>query len=130
MKQSGRIWNQMMNEQMSTWGSTQLSCESCIYYRNSDNGTIVSAVHMDDFLSIASSKEENERFKNRMWSMWTISDLGAVCFIVGVVVAWDRSNRTIMLSQTVLIDKIIMQFGQKNASQASVPPVAVTFIYE
>ena len=121
MKQSGRIWNQTMNEQMLTWGFTRLSCESCIYYRNSDNGTIISAVHVDDFLSIASNKEENERFKDQMRSVWTISDLGAVRFVVGIAVAWDRPNRTVMLSQTALIDKIVTQFGQKNASPASVP---------
>ena len=121
MKQSGRIWNQTMNEQMLAWGFTRLSCESCIYYRNSDTGTIVSAVHVDDFLSIASCKEENERFKDQMRSVWTISDLGAVRFVVGIAVAWDRPNRTVMLSQTALIDKIVAQFGQKGASPASVP---------
>jgi len=86
MKQSGRIWNQTMNKQMISWGFTCLSCESCIYYRSSDSGTIVSAVHVDDFLSIASNKEENEQFKNQMHNVWTISDLGAVCFIIGIAV--------------------------------------------
>ena len=121
MKQSGRIWNQMMNEQMLSWGFTRLSCESCIYYRSSDSGTIISAVHVDDFLSIASNKDENERFKNQMRDVWTISDLGAVRFVVGIAVTWDQPNHTVMLSQTALIDKIVSQFGQKNASPAPVP---------
>ena len=73
MKQSGRIWNQTMNEQMLSWGFTRLSCESCIYYRSSDSGMIIFAVHVDDFLSIASNKDENERFKNQMRNVWTIS---------------------------------------------------------
>lgn len=110
-----------MNEQMLTWGFTRLSCESCIYYRNSDDGTIISTVHINDFLSIASNKEENEKFKDQLWSVWTISDLGAVCFVVGIAVAWDRPNHTVMLSQTALIDKIITQFGQKNALPATIP---------
>ena len=59
MKQSGRIWNQTMNEQMLSWGFTCLSCESCIYYRTTESGTIISAIHVDDFLAIASNKEEN-----------------------------------------------------------------------
>ena len=121
MKQSGRIWNQTMNDQMLSWGFTHLSCESCIYYRNSDSGTIISAVHVDDFLSIASNKMENEKFKDQMRSIWTISDLGAVRFVVGIAVTWDRPNRTVMLSQTALIDKIVTQFGQRNASPAPVP---------
>ena len=121
MKQSGRIWNQTMNEQMLSWGFTRLSCESCIYYRKSNSGTIVSAVHVDDFLSIASNREENERFKDQMHRVWTISDLGAVRFVVGIAVTWDRPNRAVFLSQTALIDKIIAQFGQKSASPAPVP---------
>ena len=121
MKKSQRIWNQTMNEQMLSWGFTHLSCESCIYYRKSDTGTIVSAVHVDDFLSIASNQDENECFKNQMCSVWTISDLGAIHFVIGIAVTWDRPNHTVMLSQTVLIDKIITQFSQKNASPAPVP---------
>ena len=54
-----------------------------------------------------------------MQEAWTISDLGSVHFIVGIAVNWDRPNHTIMLSQTALIDKIVAQFGQRNASPSS-----------
>ena len=121
MKQSGRIWNQTMNEQMLSWGFTRLSCESCIYYRSSDSGTIISAVHVDDFLSIASNKDENECFKNQMCNVWTISNLGALRFVVGIAVTWDWPNHMVLLSQTALIDKIVSQFSQKYASPAPVP---------
>ena len=56
-----------------------------------------------------------------MHLVWTISDLGTVCFVIGITVAWDRPNHTVMLLQMALIDKIIAQFGQKNASPAPVP---------
>jgi len=88
MKQSGRIWNQTMNEQMLKWGFTHLSCKSCIYYRMTESRTIISSIHVDDFLSIASNKEENEHFKNQMRSVWTILDLGAIHFIVGIAITW------------------------------------------
>ena len=121
MKQSGRIWNQTMNDQMLSWGFTHLSCESCIYYRNSDSGTIVSTIHVDDFLSITSNKMENKKFKDQMRSIWTISDLGTVRFIVGIAITWDHPNQTVMLSQPALIDRIVMQFGQRNTSPTPVP---------
>ena len=60
MKQSGRIWNRMMNEAMMLWGFIQLSCESCIYYRKAESGIVVAAVHVDDFLSITDSPTKNE----------------------------------------------------------------------
>ena len=106
---------------MLSWRFTCLSCESCIYYRKSDTGIIISVVHVDDFLSIASNKNENEIFKNQMRKAWTISDLGNVRFVVSIAVTWDRPNHTVMLSQTALIDKIVAQFGQRNASPSSLP---------
>ena len=56
-----------------------------------------------------------------MRATWTISDLRNVRFVVGIAVTWDRPNKTVMLSQTALIDKIITQFGQRNASPSSPP---------
>ena len=75
MKQSGQIWNQTLNAQMITWGFTHLTCESCIYYRKSDTGIIIAAIHVNDYLLIANSKDENEHFKNQMREMWTMSEL-------------------------------------------------------
>ena len=121
MKQSGCIWNIIMNEKMISWGFTRLSCESCIYYRNSDSRTIICAVHVDDFLSISSNKNENEKFKDEMQQVWTISDLGTVRFVVGITINWDWPNRTVMLSQTALINKISSHFGQKNTAPTGLP---------
>ncbi|GLB33225.1 putative protein with domain of unknown function (DUF4219) [Lyophyllum shimeji] len=121
MKQSGRIWNKTLNENMIAWGFTRLACESCIYYRRTDSGTVIAAVHVNDFLSIASSKAENDRFKDQMQQVWTISDLGIPKYVVGIGIEWDRQNSTVRLSQTALIDKIISQFGQKDATPLSLP---------
>ena len=121
MKQAGRIWNQTLNDNMISWGFTRLSCESCVYYRRSDTGIVITAVHVDDFLAIATSNEENDKFKRQLRSAWTISDLGLPKFVVGIAIQWDHDKRTVQLSQTALIDKIISQFGQSNATPLSLP---------
>ena len=52
------------------------------------------AVHVDDFLMIASSKVKNEKFKTQMRETCTISDpctisdLGTIRFVIGIGVAW------------------------------------------
>jgi transposase InsO family protein len=121
MKQAGRIWNKTMNDAMLSWGFTRLSCESCIYYRHDDSGTVIAAVHVDDFLSIANSREANEVFKSQMKQIWTISDLGDVQQLVGIAIVRNRAARTISLSQTALIDRIISQFGQSDAFPVDTP---------
>jgi hypothetical protein len=70
---------------------------------------------------VASSKDENEWFKVQMWTMWTISNLGDVHLVVGIAVEWDCPNHTVMLSQTALIDYIILQFGQVATSPLRMP---------
>ena len=121
MKQSGRIWNQTMNDVMLSWGFTRLSCESCIYYRKTDTGTVISAVHVDDFLSIANSKAANESFKTQMKSLWTISDLGEAKHCVGIAISRNMPKRTVSLSQKALIDKVVKQFGQSDSHTVSTP---------
>jgi hypothetical protein len=85
------------------------------------SGTILAAIHVDDFISVASSQEENERFKAQMHKAWTISDPGDVHFVVGIAVEWYRPNHTVKLSQTALIDQIILQFRQADAPPLSMP---------
>lgn len=121
MKHAGRIWNQTVNEKMTSWGFTRLACKPCIFYRNSSNGTIITALHINDFLSIASNKAENDQFKDQMRTAWTITNLGAPKFVVGIAVEWDHDKLTVQLSQTALIDRIIKQFGQKDATPLSLP---------
>jgi hypothetical protein len=56
-----------------------------------------------------------------MRQVWTISDPGDVQFVVGIAVEWDRPNHTVRLSQIALMDRIISQFGQADASPLSMP---------
>lgn len=125
MKQAGHIWNQTLNEQMLVWGFTRLACKSCIYYHQKPTGMVILAVHVNNFLAITSSKDENERFKAQMRETWTISDLGMPCHLVGVSVEWDKENHTVALSQTT-INHVVQQFRQDKAYPLSLPmePVA------
>ena len=121
MKQAGRLWNKTMDAAMIEWGFTRLSSESCIYYRRTESGIVIAVVHVDDFLSIADSEEENKRFEAQMATRWIISSLGEPKFCIGIAIKRNRADRTVTLSQTALIDKIIIQFGQREAHPISTP---------
>ncbi len=97
MKQAGCIWHKTMQEAMISWGFEQLSLEYCIYHRASNTGTVIAAVHVNDFLFIADTKEENEQFKAKMKETWTISNLGEAKFCVGISISQNRAERTVAL---------------------------------
>jgi hypothetical protein len=124
MKQASRVWNKTFDESIRAWGFQRVPCEWCVYHRSSETGTIIFAVHVDDIISIASSAEENNRFKSDLDAKWKISDLGEAKFALGIAMTRDLPNRTISLSQTALIDRIVSDFGQSDAHTVDTPMVA------
>ena len=120
MKQAGRIWNITLNDAMINWGFIRLLCEYCVYYRNTDTGTIIAIVHVNDFLSIASSKEENEQFKSQLQEHWEISE-GDASFMLGMQIKRNCLNHTISISQEAFIDKLLTEFNLTDATPSKVP---------
>ena len=121
MKQSGRIWNSTMHKAMLNWVFKRLHADPCVYYRVTALGTVLSAVHIDDFLIVSSAPEASHAFKEELKSLWTISDLGEASFCIGIAISHNRADRTISISQTALIDHIVQQFGQTEADPISTP---------
>ncbi len=52
---------------------------------------------------------------------WTISDLGDAHFCIGIAIKQDRNARTVSISQTALIDKIISEFRLSAAAPVNTP---------
>jgi len=124
MKQASRVWNKTFNQAVTEWGFEKVSVEPCIYRRESPSGTIIFGLHVDDIISTASVPEENQQFKAQLKTRWEISDLGPAKFALGIAISRDLDAKTITLSQTALIDKIVAQFNQEDAHTANTPMVA------
>lgn len=121
MKQGGLIWNRTLNDAMLSWGFVRLKSEHCIYYRRTSSGVLLVAVHVDDFFTVGSSKAVVSDFKTQLKTKWQVSELGDAHFCLSIAITRDRLNRTISLSQTALIDRVVSQFGLKDAVPVSVP---------
>ena len=124
VRQSSQILNHALNASFLSWGFSCSECEWCVYTRRSDNGdTSIIAIHVDDMLATSSNKTEADRFRTELESTWQITALGELKLVVGIALRLDRAKRTITLSQTALIDKIVLAYGQKDAKSASTPIV-------
>jgi hypothetical protein len=87
-----------------------------------ENGvTNLVAIHVDDMVAAASTRDANELFKTQLRSKWDISDLGNIQFCLGIGIVRDPERCTITLSQTALIDRLVMQFHQTDAHPAATP---------
>jgi hypothetical protein len=121
MKQGGLVWNWTMNQVMLTWGFIRLECKHCIYYCKTDTGTILVTIHIDNFFTVGDRKAVINDFKTQLRTKWTMSDLGAACFCLGIALEWDHTSRTISLSQHALIDKVVKQFSLTEAAPVLTP---------
>jgi hypothetical protein len=129
LKQAGRMWNREMHESMVEWGFRRLLCEWCVYVRVVDGVTNLVAIHVDDMVAAASTRAANDLFKAQLRSKWDISDLGDVQFCLGIGVVRDPERRTITLSQTALMDRLVTQFHQNDAHPATTPMEAGLRLY-
>jgi len=121
MRQSSRIWNKTMHTSFLKWGFNRTECEWCVYSRCAATGSTILAVHVDDMLATSSNDAEATLFCSELESTWQITALGEAKLVVGIAVRRDREMRTVMLSQTALINKIIVVFHQTDATPASTP---------
>jgi hypothetical protein len=79
---------------------------------------------MDDIFATSSSAAENDHFANLLKSRWQISELSPAKFALGIAFSCDRTARTITLSQTAFINKVINWFNQADAHPSKTPMVA------
>jgi hypothetical protein len=124
MKQASRIWNKTFHDTVTSWGFRRMSNEWCVYHCVSETGTTIFALHVDDIIAASSSTDETNRFRADLKSRWDISDLGPAKFALGISISRDIANKTISISQTAFIDRILAKFNQSDVHPCDTPMIA------
>ena len=63
-------------------------------------------------------------FRNELKSKWEITELGEPRLALGIAISRDRNNRSITLTQTSKIDRLVEEYGQSDARTVDTPMVA------
>ena len=61
------------------------------------------------------------RAKEELTSAFSMVDMGPISYYLGLQIKRDREQRTIKLSQSIYIEKIVHRFGLQNAKPANTP---------
>jgi hypothetical protein len=128
MKQASRIWNHTFDKAMKELGFRRISNEWCVYRRDTESGTVIFAVHVDDIISAASVPEENAHFKDELRSKWKITNLGPTKFALSIAIERDHVEKSVSISQMAFIDHIVDRFNQTDAHPVDMPMVHGTQI--
>jgi len=63
LKQVGCIWNCTFDNAVTGWGFQCLNSNQCIYHYDTETGTVIFAIHINNIFSITYPPKENTHFK-------------------------------------------------------------------
>jgi hypothetical protein len=117
LKQSPRVWYNTFANFLSEQGFKPLDADSSVFCRE---GTII-AIYVDDLLITGDSRENIDIIKKSLSSHFHMSDLGPCHFYLGMEVIRDRPRRSLRLSQTAYLRKVLEDNGMSTCSTVNTP---------
>ena len=125
--QAGRTWNEELNSHMERVGYTATSKDPAVYAKGSWNQEdfTVGGFWVDDFVGIG-SRAQLEALAESVDGKYSITRLGEVKWVLGMLLEHDHAARTISISQEAFINSILACFNLMDASPLLTPLVPGT----
>ena len=120
LKQSGRCWNDHLNESLKSMGFIRNETDPCVYQLNTNDCRAIIIVYVDDMLVMTENKAAKNKVKALLSSGLEVKYIGKVSQMLGVKFERETSG-CITLSQKDYIDKLLTQFGLEDAKGAKTP---------
>jgi hypothetical protein len=124
LKQAPRQWNKTLDAFVRGQGFKRCVIDPSLYVRGSGSSIVLLAVYVDDLLIFGNDSVFISTFKTALSSRFTMKDLGQVRDILGMSVTRDRAKRTLSLSQSAYIRRLVAKFRldpDQISSSRSVP---------
>ncbi|CAM8986036.1 unnamed protein product [Rhodiola kirilowii] len=119
---SPRQWNKKFDSCMISLGFIRSKYDSCLYLKMLNTvSPIYVLLYVDDILLICKSKSAIETVKKKLKQNFDMKNFGSAQKILGVKIIRDRKHRTICLSQTDYINKVLTKFSMLNVKPSPVP---------
>ena len=104
-----------------SWGFTRCNNDRSIFVFQSDGILHIIALYVDDLLMLSNNLQALEKLKYRLGSVFEMTDLGSVHYILGIKITRDRIAKTFSLSQSKYIDEIVARFNLNDSKSVSTP---------
>jgi len=119
LRQAPRAWNAKLDTTLKKMGFTQSAHEAAVYRRGSGRTVLLVGVYVDDLIITGADQGEVENFKAAMKEHFDMSDLGLLCFYLGVEVRQDAEG--IVLRQARYAERILELGGMAGCNPAATP---------
>jgi hypothetical protein len=125
--QAGRTWNEELNSHMESEGFIATPKDPVIYVKSSwdQEDFAAGGFWVDDFVGIG-SREELDALAKGVDVKYSITGLGEVRWMLGMLIKHDCAAQTISISQEVFINSILARFNLADATSITTPLIPGT----
>lgn len=111
LKQSGRVWNEKLDEKLTAYGLKRLKADPCVYVKGVKEDIIVAAVYVDDILILTRNEMERKALQDYLHKNFEMKDLGKAKQFLGFEIRQDNLKDEIKLTQLEYIKRKLKEFG-------------------
>lgn len=111
LKQASRSWNIRFDSTVKSYSFEQNVDEPCVYKKINRKVVAFLVLYVDDILLIGNDVSYLTDIKSWLANQFQMKDLGEAQFVLGIQIIRDRKNKTLALSQTSYIDKILVKYS-------------------
>ena len=123
LKISPKRWNERFNEAAEKIGLTSHMMEPCLFTWRQGDKMLILLLYVDDMIIASNDSNKLEEVKQKLMTEFEMTDLGEAKTFLNIKINRDRKNRSMTLSQTDYIDKILEKFDLQNAHPQRSPMI-------
>lgn len=110
LKQAGRLWNEALDHQLTTFGYKRCASEPCVYMRGEGDHQVFLVVYVDDLLLLCPLESDLAAAKAQLGAVFSMTDQGPVRHMLGLDVYYDREGGNLSLGQQGYIEGALTRF--------------------
>ena len=111
LKQAGRKWYDTLCKVLANIGFKRSEADPAVFYTHRNGNITILACHVDDCTITRNSQDLIQKYKDELKDKYSLTDLGAANWLLGIKITRDFEARTISLSQESYINLILTQFN-------------------
>ena len=120
LKQSGRCWNNTLDEELKKMGFVQSASDPCIYIASEGEMCIV-AVYVDDIIVGAKTDERIMQIKRDLQKRFKAKDLGELHHFLGMKIIQNQNASKVWIGQPAYTQDILEKFQMTDANTVTTP---------
>jgi hypothetical protein len=119
LRQAPRAWNAKLDASLMSLGFRRSITEHGVYARGRGDSLLLVGVYDDDLVITGARQDDVKLFKEEMKQLFSMSDLGLLCYYLGLEV--KQENGCTMITQSAYARNILEKAGLADCNATKAP---------